>query len=450
MNDHGYRIASLFVLTAVVTGCQTTAYDAEVREAAGEVQRRTGWKPQWSAPWANQIPSWDGTAPLTVAQAVTAALQNNRQIRADVETIGIARADFVQAGLLPNPVLSVALGFPNGGGSPQLTAGIGQQLAALWLLPSRVEAASAQMRQAMLRVSSNALQLVSLVQQSHRRITYQQITLRYLSENEKVLTQAHSLAVSKVRAGTGTQLDVNRIRADQLANQSQTIAAQMELDNEKRHLLELVGMADHVAEWTAAESPAAAIATLSESQVIELARKQRLDVLASQWSVKARVQLLREENLGVIPDVDLGPEIEDTPGESPRTRVGPQLSIELPIFDQNQARIAAAGAELRKAVAQHAAAQQLAIREVRQAYISYSQARTLVAFYQEQVIPLHESNLKLAEAGFTAGEQDLTALLDVQRELIDARLKMAGFERDRGVAEAELSRAAGGTLLLRE
>jgi cobalt-zinc-cadmium efflux system outer membrane protein len=440
----------MFLALAAFTGCQTTAYDAEIQEAVGEVQRRTGWKPEWSAPWADQLPAWDGKAPLSLAKAATAALQSNRQIRADVEMIGVARADYVQAGLLPNPVLSVVFGFPSGGGSPMVTAGIGQEVAALWLLPSRVEAASADLRQAVLRVSSNALELVSQVQQSHRRIGYQQIALRLLSENEKVLKQAQTLAMSKLRAGTGTQLDVNRIRADQLANQSETIATQLELDNEKRRLLELMGMADRGTEWTAEETPVEADGALVESQVIELARQQRLDVLAAEWSIKARTQRLREENLGVLPELELGAELERNPDESPKHRAGPDLSIELPIFDQNQARIAAARAELRKSIAEHGAVQQQAIREVRQAFVSYAQAAKLVAFYREQVIPLHESNLRLAEAGFTAGEQDLTALLDVQRELIDARLKLAGFERDHGVAEADLSRAAGGALLMRK
>ncbi len=450
MNDHLFRFAILLALTAAVAGCQTTAYDAEIQEAASEVHRRTGWKPEWSAPWADQMPAWDGKVSLTLAQAATVALQNNRQIRADVETIGVARADFVQAGLLPNPVLSVVLGFPGGGGSPMVTAGVGQEIASLWLLPSRVEVASADLRQSVLRVSSNALDLVSQVQQSHRRIGYQQIALRFLGENEKVLKQAQTLAMSKLRAGIGTQLDVNRIRADQLANQSETIATQLELENEKRRLLELMGMADRETEWTAEESPVETKGALAESEVIELARQQRLDVLAAEWSVKARTQRLREENLGVLPDLELGAELERNPDESPKHRAGPDLSIELPIFDQNQARIAAARAELRKAVAEHGAVQQQAIREVRQAFVSYSRTAKLVAFYRDQVIPLHESNLKLAEAGFTAGEQDLTALLDVQRELIDARLKMAGFDRDHGVAEADLSRAAGGSLLMRK
>ena len=448
MIDHLPRVAVALVLTISLAGCQTTSYDVEIQDAANEVQDRTGWKPQWSAPWSDQVPQWDGSAAITLTQAVTIALENNRQIRADVETIGVARADFVQAGLLPNPVLSLVLGFPGGGGSPLVTAGFGQQISSLWLLPSRVDAASAELRQTVLRVSASALELVSQVQQSHRRIEHQQIALRLLGKNEEVLKQAHELAMSRIRAGTGTQLDVNRIRADQLANESESIAMQLGMDIEKRHLLELIGKADGGTAWMAQESTVANNDELSESTVIELARLQRLDVLAADWAVKARVQRLREENIGVLPDVDLGVEIERDPESKPATRSGPQLSIELPVFDQNQARIAAANAELRRSIAQKSATEQLAIREVRQAYVSYAQAAKLVTFYRDQVIPLHESNLKLAEAGFTAGEQDLTALLDVQRELIDARLKMAGFERDRGVAEADLSRAAGGNLLL--
>jgi hypothetical protein len=40
------------------------------------------------------------------------ALRNNRVIRSQVEQISASRADLVQAGLLPNPVLGLTLRFP--------------------------------------------------------------------------------------------------------------------------------------------------------------------------------------------------------------------------------------------------------------------------------------------------------------------------------------------------
>ena len=47
---------------------------------------------------------------MGVDQEVTIALQNNRPIRAALEGIASARADLVQSGRLPNPVLSATFG----------------------------------------------------------------------------------------------------------------------------------------------------------------------------------------------------------------------------------------------------------------------------------------------------------------------------------------------------
>ena len=91
-------------------GCVSLDPSADINEATGLVEQRSGWRPDWNAPWSSSIEAWKGEAPLSVDQAVTIALRNNRPIRAALERIASARADLVQSGLLPNPVLSATFG----------------------------------------------------------------------------------------------------------------------------------------------------------------------------------------------------------------------------------------------------------------------------------------------------------------------------------------------------
>src|SRR5688572_9529977 len=70
----------------------------------------------------------DQTATLTVADAVRRALKNDPAVQAAIADVREALADARQARLNPNPVLSVAVRFPEGGGKPVIEAGLAADL----------------------------------------------------------------------------------------------------------------------------------------------------------------------------------------------------------------------------------------------------------------------------------------------------------------------------------
>ena len=74
---------------------------------------------------------------LTVDDAVTIALLNNRSLQAAFFDVGMARADVVQAGLLSNPSIGVSVRFPSGGGLANIEASVAQNIAELWQIPLR-------------------------------------------------------------------------------------------------------------------------------------------------------------------------------------------------------------------------------------------------------------------------------------------------------------------------
>ena len=53
-------------------------------------------------------------------ETVALALRNNRTLRADLEMIGQADAELLQASLMQNPMISFMVMFPDGGGRSML------------------------------------------------------------------------------------------------------------------------------------------------------------------------------------------------------------------------------------------------------------------------------------------------------------------------------------------
>ena len=64
--------------TVLLAGCVSLDPTADYDEAMGLVEQRSGWRPDWNAPWSDSVLAWDGESALSVDQAVTIALQNNR------------------------------------------------------------------------------------------------------------------------------------------------------------------------------------------------------------------------------------------------------------------------------------------------------------------------------------------------------------------------------------
>src|SRR5207244_3205163 len=99
----------------------------------------------------------------------------------------------------------------------------------------------------------------------------------------------------------------------------------------------------------------------------------------------------------------------------------PGFFMVLPIFNQNQGRIARAKAEIELAMRAHAAARDRAALEVRQAHALYEQAKTDLERWQKQIRPAVERAERQALKAYEAGNAGLLLTLEASRQLIDAR-----------------------------
>ncbi|GMV26730.1 MAG: hypothetical protein AMXMBFR58_27610 [Phycisphaerae bacterium] len=440
--------ATLALTLAVVTGgCASLDPTPDIQRASATVGERSGVAANWSEPWEASLTSWDGRAPLSVESAVAMALRNNREIRSQVEQIAASRADLVQAGLLPNPIVGLTLRFPFDpvSGGTFIGAQVVQSFTALWLRDGKITAADARLNQTVLDVSDRALRLVADVRSTHARIVFGQRAVSLSDENLATIRRSIESLDARVRGGEGTTLDVNRAKQQLAKAQADRVAVTRDLAKERRRMLELIGFASEAAEWTAAESDGAGPGSpLNESAAMALAGSQRLDVAATRSIVEAQRADLSVEEGSRLKDFGLGADFERS--ESGEKSVGPVIEIGIPIFDTNKAQIARAGSLARAALAAYEATTHRAVREARVAWIELDSASRLVEQYRSTVLSLSEHNLTLAEASLKSGQADVTVLLEAQREVTDARARLNELEQAAALARIELEYAVGGSL----
>ncbi|MBS0190560.1 MAG: TolC family protein [Planctomycetes bacterium] len=454
-------VALALALAALAGGCASLNPKPDIDRAAATVQERSGYSADWTAPWSDGFEAWDGISPLAADQAIVTALKNNRRIRADVESIAAGRADLVQAGLLPNPVVSLTLRFPFDpvSGGSFVGAQAVQTLTALWLRDGKIKAADARLNSTVLDVSDKALRLVADVKGSHAKILYGQ---RGVTITETSIHAAKQLVekIEKQReAGAATQLAVNRARQQVVTLEEELRRQRRELAKERRRLLELMGFASAADGWSAADMAAEEASdhepsppsTITEDVVVRLVATQRLDVAASRALVEAGAADLSVEERNRLKDLGLGVDFErDVDGKK---TIGPTLDVPIPIFDSNQAQIAKAGSLARAALATHEAILQKGIREARTAYIDATEAAIAADEFRHNTLGGREDlsqrlhfNEQNAGAAFQAGEITLIDWLDVLRERQSAMQTLNDLRLDAALARIELEYAVGGRL----
>jgi outer membrane protein, heavy metal efflux system len=475
----------------LLAGCLTSDPRAKINESAALAGKRLGLDIDWNSIGPPQ-PVPEG-AMLTREDAVARALRNNRDLRADIEFIGQADAELLQAGLLQNPVVNLMVMFPDGGGRAMLRgSGIPMQpLQDLWLIPARKGVATAELQQAVQRVAGRAISTAAEVQSVYVRLQYAQRSAALVRENLDVSDQATRLVQVRQEAGKATQVALNLARLRAMRQRAELVAAEAEYRVTQRELLELIGTADATDEWTVTalhELSTSLPAPGSESELVSVGLSQRLDLAAAQWTVRAAEERIGLRDREGWPELDLGLSFERAPAPaasgrpSPAARVGnaaaqavtdralgapmagpmvapwsvaprevtwttgPMLNVEVPIFDQNQAQIAKARHELREQQERYAAQLQTATRDIRRAWVRQKEALEQMIFYRETIVPDVQRNLQLAQETFVAGQEGLLEYLQAQDDWIETRRTILAYMRDSLLARVELERAVGGRL----
>lgn len=477
----------------IIAGCTTIDPRPRVDEAMRLVERSVGQRPNWETPWEPAAAGLDDGTVLSLDRAITLSLQNNRALRAEIERIGSANADLVQAGLLQNPVFNFMIMLPDGGGRAMLRSSAlpMQQLQDLWLIPARQETANAELQEAVLRVADQGISTVGNIKVTYARLQYAQRATELVQANMEVVARASEALRAKLTANQATQAEANLFRIRYLRLRSDLLAAQAKVRSIQRQLMEQMGTAFSSDRWRV-ESIREIADRLepprNEDELVQTALAERLDLKAAEWSAQAAERRIALREREGWPDLALGLTLERPPaarsgGVSVPARaanaaaqavtnsafgvtqpmpptmtpfraqqrqvnnmVGPMIEMEIPIFDQNRAQVAKAKHQYQQSAAEYEARVQEAARMVRETCVRHEQSYAQVQLFREALIPESERNVELARQSFVAGKEDLAIYLQAQEDLILMRMKALDYYRDYLVSRAELERFVGGRL----
>jgi cobalt-zinc-cadmium efflux system outer membrane protein len=121
----------------------------------------------------------------------------------------------------------------------------------------------------------------------------------------------------------------------------------------------------------------------------------------------------------------------------------PGFQTEVPLFNQNQAGRARAGAEVSRAAWAYLSTRQQVLTEVRVAHEEVVMARGSLEPWVSNVVPALEATLKSSLHQYAVGAEAYILVLEATRKLIDAQQRQVDLLLDLRRATARLDRAMG-------
>jgi len=385
--------------------------------------------------------------PLTVDAAVQIALLNNRSLQATFEEIGLSNADLIEAATIPNPRFDLAIRFPDKPPSgTYIDYGAAIDFLSIIMIPLKKRVAKEQLEAAALRVADATLELVSQVKSAFYSLQASQQLLSRFKAIVDTNAASLDLAQRQHEAGNITDLALAQQQASYSRSRLDVASTEAEIRRDRERLNRLLGLWGADTDWQiAGELPEVPSSDFPMRGLERLAISQRLDLQADYLQVSSQV-----ENLGLtksfrlVGALDFGANSERE--TDAQTRTGPTFAIELPIFNQGQARIARSEAALRQAKDKFEALAVDVRSQIRELRDELTSKREIARFYQNELLPGERQILKESLMQYNAMEIQNFELFSTKAE--EARTEREYLEavREYWITRAELERAVGGNL----
>jgi outer membrane protein, heavy metal efflux system len=434
-----------------LTGCASVNLSAGFPEVGASVEERSANRIVWNRDTeldqeaAEQVRSLLQRK-LTVDDAVQIAMLNNRELQAVYSDLGLAQADLVQAGLFKNPVLDAAILFPLSGVRPDLQLSVVVNLLDALYVPLRKRVATAQFEEAKLRVTGAVLDFTAQV----RRAFYVHQANEQMVELRRTIVQALTASLDVRRrlhqAGNISDLDLARDRAQTESSKVMLRSAESDVQQSREQLNGLLGAWGDDTAWEIdGRMPDIPAEALQVNGVERIALARSIDLSHSrQRIIVAGQQLGYSRASALVPDVDLGASAEKDGAEA--WKVGPAITIPLPLFDQGQARIARAATELRRAQQEYYALGVRIRSTARAVQDRISSARDRALYYRDILLPLRERIVTEGQLHYNAMQIGIFQLLRDREQQIETGVAYVEALRDYWLARADLSQITSGRL----
>ncbi len=437
-----HRAAALASMAAILLGGCSSA-PSDVLDSAATLRAlegiQVGPAPASLARVSTITVTFDPNDGLDVTEAAALALHLHPRLRAVRAEIGVARAELVEAGLLPDPTLGWESGNVFADFITDRKSTANSYIAGLtlsWDVPrpgeiaAREAAAAGRIEEARALLLQAEWELVRDVRLACVRLAAAEAGLALNADQTQIAERTVSFFGDARRLGAATAIQ------DRLASvaAARIFADQARLDLEatdaRQTLLALLGLPPRtplVLQGGAALLDPAPQEGDAEALVIEaLGHRPDLVALAAQHA-QAEARLRLEEA-----------------GRWPQLSIGSGIGIELPFFSRfnapavETARRARAVARMRFEAAVHDVR-----RDVHAAHARLRLSSALVRRLVETLVPAVDESLRLTRLAVEAGEFTAFEVLTAQTQALDAQTELLGARARQAEARVALDAASG-------
>ncbi|CEF49167.1 unnamed protein product [uncultured bacterium] len=385
--------------------------------------------------------------PLTINTAVQIALLNNRSLQATFEEIGLSAAEVLNAATIPNPKIDLAIRIPDKPPSgTYVDYGAIIDFLSVIMIPLKKQVAKVQLEAATLRVADETLALVSQVKSAFYSLQAAQQLLQRFKLIVDASAASLDLAQRQHEAGNITDLALAQQQATYSRSRLDVATTQAEIRRNREKLNRLLGLWGTDTDWQiSSELPQVPSSDLPMRGLERLAISQRLDLQADYLQVTSQVKNLGlTKSFRLLGALDFG--VNSERETDSQTRTGPSFAIELPIFNQGQARIARGEAALRQAQNKFEALAIDVRSEIRELRDELASKRDIARFYQDELLPGQREILNESLLNYNAMEIGNFELFTTKAEEARTERDYIDAVRDYWVTRTELERAVGGNL----
>jgi len=398
------------------------------------------------------ICTWLGSAwaaPLRLPDLLSRVAETNPELHALATEIAAREGAALQAGLRPNPELSLDL--DNFAGTDELegfeSAEITLSLSQDFELGDkrRLRRQEALLEQELSRWALRSGEL-EILKGAARTFVEILATQRRLELSRELLTLAESTLATveaRVEAGKVSPVEGTRARIELASARAQHQRAGFDLDA-ARQRLGAFSPAQPPA-FDTAEGELDFIAPLPSLQALEARLPQTPQLARLGTALERQQAALRLADARKIPDLNLSLGVRNQ-RESGANALVAGVALSLPLFDRNQGGLAEARAELEKTRFENSAARSEARAALAEAWQNLAGTRQKTLILRDDILPDARSAFESLEYGYREGKFDFLQLLDGQRTLFDLQGRYLESLLEYQLARVELHRLAAAPL----
>ena len=370
---------------------------------------------------------------LSETEAVLIALNHNAGFKALLTELNIARADLINAGLLPNPDLLFAFGVAN---KPYRYA-IDLPIEALWLRPIKLRTMKSEADATAFRLTQAGINLIKDV-----RVAYAQVILA--QEQQKVAETSHhlrhriyELSLKRLEAGDLNGKDILLAKNDAAIAKRDWELSQYDFTVKMQALLYIMGINQKYNYISTSPSFVPGCNVNEVENLITTALAQRPDILSAEYSINAAKEKIKLSRMGWFKFTATA---DATSGQLNGHTLGPAIRSTIPIANLNQGAVSRSEAELEKAELNLEALKQQAILDIKTAHTLYQQSCHDWSVLEDTLMPSIHEMIKLTDFAYQKGDISFLQTLEANRQYVDAQMRSVQLKALLVARHAELMR----------